>query len=127
MYDAMEAAKLKAERTYNAAADTFDAQPLGSWNRYGRRTVERLGLRHGAHVLDVCCGSGASALPAAQAVGRSGTVIAVDLANDLLELGRAKARAAGQQAILDALAANGVSRVGTNVIYAVAERASGSA
>jgi ubiquinone/menaquinone biosynthesis C-methylase UbiE len=95
MPDGLEAAKLKAERTYNAAADTFDAAPLGFWDRCGRGTVERLTLRRGARVLDVCCGSGASALPAARAVGPTGTVIAVDLAEDLLKLGRAKARAAG--------------------------------
>ena len=68
MTDALGAAKLKAEKTYNAAADNFDAEPLAFWDRYGRRTVERMQLRSGAHVLDVCCGSGASALPAAQAV-----------------------------------------------------------
>jgi ubiquinone/menaquinone biosynthesis C-methylase UbiE len=92
--DALDAAKLKAEKTYNAAADTFDAEPLGFWDRYGQRTVERLKLRSGAQVLDVCCGSGASALPAAKAVGPTGAVIAVDLAECLLALGRAKAEAA---------------------------------
>ncbi len=99
MTDALEAAKLKAEKTFNAAADTFDAKPLGFWDRYGRRTVERLKLRSGAHVLDVCCGSGASALPATQAVAPTGTVIAVDLAEGLLALGRAKAKAAGLQGV----------------------------
>ena len=32
MTDAFEAAKLKAEKTYNAAADKFDAEPLGFWS-----------------------------------------------------------------------------------------------
>ena len=95
MSGALDAAKLKAEKTYNAASDNFDAEPLAFWDRYGRRTIERLGLQPGARVLDVCCGAGASALPAAQAVGPKGTVIAVDLAEELLKLGRAKADAAG--------------------------------
>lgn len=95
MNDALEAAKLKAEKTYNAASDYYDAEPLGFWERYGRRTVERMRLRRGARVLDVCCGTGASALPAAQAVGSEGTVIAVDLAEELLKVGRAKSKAAG--------------------------------
>jgi len=95
MTDALEAAKLKAAKTYNAAADTFDAEPLDFWARYGQRTVERLKLRSGAHVLDVCCGSGASAMPAAKAVGSTGTVIAVDLAERLLTLGRAKQKQLG--------------------------------
>ncbi len=94
MGDPLEAAKLKAEKTYNAASDCFDAEPLGFWSRYGRRTVERVGLRPGDRVLDVCCGTGASALPAAWAVGSEGSVIAVDLAEELLRLARAKSKAA---------------------------------
>ena len=46
-------------------------------------------------MLDVACGSGASALPAAERVGPSGSVLAVDLADRLLALGRAKAAARG--------------------------------
>jgi ubiquinone/menaquinone biosynthesis C-methylase UbiE len=42
-------------------------------------------------VLDVACGSGASALPAAVNVGTTGNVIAVDIAENLLNLGRSKA------------------------------------
>ncbi|HKC13093.1 MAG TPA: class I SAM-dependent methyltransferase [Vicinamibacteria bacterium] len=95
MVDPLEAAKLKAEQTYNAAADSFDAEPLAFWSRCGRRTIERLGLQPGQRILDVCCGTGASALPAAQAVGPGGHVIAVDLADELLKRGRAKARAGG--------------------------------
>lgn len=94
MTDARDAARQKAEITYNSAADAFDAAPLAFWDRYGTRTVDRLRLRRGAHVLDACCGTGASALPAARAVGATGSVVAVDLADDLLALGRAKARAA---------------------------------
>jgi ubiquinone/menaquinone biosynthesis C-methylase UbiE len=91
----MEAAKLKAAATYNAAADHFDAAPLAFWDRYGRRTVERLALADGARVLDVGCGSGASALPAAERVGAAGRVIGVDLAERLLRLAREKARGRG--------------------------------
>ncbi len=90
----LDAAKLKAEYTYNAAADTYDAQPLSFWNRYGRRTVQRLGLRDGDKVLDVCCGTGASALPAAEIVGSRGKVVAIDLAEELLKLGRRRAATA---------------------------------
>jgi ubiquinone/menaquinone biosynthesis C-methylase UbiE len=99
MSDPLAAAKLKAEKAYNAAADYFDAEPLGFWARYGRRTVERLRLHRGAHVLDVCCGTGASALPAAQTVGPEGQVIAVDLADELLKLGQANAQAAALKCV----------------------------
>jgi SAM-dependent methyltransferase len=88
----LEEAKAKAAAAYNAAADHFDHPVSSFWHRFGRRTVERLSLRPGEAVLDVCCGSGGSALPAAEAVGPQGKVVAVDLAERLLALGEAKAR-----------------------------------
>jgi ubiquinone/menaquinone biosynthesis C-methylase UbiE len=84
-------AKRRAQQTYNAAADFFDEPALSFWDRFGRATVDRLELRQGAVVLDACAGSGASALPAAERVGPSGKVVAVDLADNLLALARAKA------------------------------------
>ena len=83
----------KAERTYNFTADFFDDPALGFWDRCGRRTVRLLGLERGMRVLDVCCGTGASALPAAKAVGNGGRVIGVDLSENLLELAQQKANA----------------------------------
>ena len=85
-----EPAKLKAATTYNAAADHFDDGPLAFWDRYGRRTIERLRLKPGSAVLDVGCGSGASAIPAGKVVGPHGHIVGVDLAERLLAMGRAK-------------------------------------
>ncbi len=59
----------------NAAADLFDHPANTFWDRFGRKTIERLRLQPGQSVLDVCCGSGASAIPAAEAVGREGRVV----------------------------------------------------
>src|SRR4029077_14495800 len=87
--------KQRVAATYNATADHFDDDPLAFRERVGQRTVARLRLRPGAAVLDVACGSGASALPAAERVGPSGSVLAIDLADRLLALGRAKAAARG--------------------------------
>ena len=86
-----ENAQDRAAFTYNAAANFFDASPLGFWDYFGRRTIELASLPRGSRVLDVCCGTGASALPAAEAVGPTGKIIGVDLADDLLELARRKA------------------------------------
>src|SRR5215471_14484598 len=86
-----ENAQDRAAFTYNAAADFFDASPLSFWDYFGRRTIELASLSNGSRVLDVCCGSGASALPAAEAVGPKGNVIGVDLATQLLDLARTKA------------------------------------
>jgi len=90
-----EDAQQRAAQAYNAAADHYDHPVNSFWERYGRQTVERLGLLPGARVLDVCCGSGASALPAAEAVGPGGSVLGVDLAEGLLALARAKASSRG--------------------------------
>ena len=84
-------AKVKAASTYNSAADHFDDHPLAFWDVYGRKTVERLSLSPGSEVLDVTCGTGASALPSAEIVGPAGKVIGVDLAEGLLRMGREKA------------------------------------
>ena len=91
----LEKAKAKATDAYNAAADYFDHPVSSFWHRFGRRTVEVLQVRSGEIVLDVCCGSGGSALPAAEAVGPHGNIIAVDLAERLVALGERKASAQG--------------------------------
>lgn len=83
--------KLRAAAAYNAAADRYDDPRLSFWERFGRRTIDRLGLEPGMRVLDVCCGSGASALVAAERVGPEGRVIGVDLAENLVQRARVKA------------------------------------
>jgi len=95
MTDKTDDAKKKAASTYNAASDFYDHPANTFWSRYGRQTIERLQLAGGERVLDVCCGSGASAIPAAEGVGQTGTVIGVDLAENLLALARGKARERG--------------------------------
>ncbi len=89
--------RLKAAATYDAASDNFDAAPLGFWVRHGERAVQRLALKSGDWVLDVGCGTGASALPAAEVVGNSGQVIGIDVAENMLALARSKAAAQGLQ------------------------------
>lgn len=82
---------LRASRTYGAAADHYRLGSLAFWDRFGAATVARLPLRAGDAVLDLCCGAGASAIPAARTVGPGGCVLGVDVAGPLLELGRSKA------------------------------------
>lgn len=87
--------QVQLEITYNHAADHYDCAPLSFWDRFGRRTVERLALAPGMSVLDVCCGMGGAALPAAERVGPTGQVVAVDLAQNLLDKGSKRAAERG--------------------------------
>jgi ubiquinone/menaquinone biosynthesis C-methylase UbiE len=93
--DPLQQAKVKAAAAYDAASDHFDDVPLSFWDRIGRRTVERLALAPNSNVLDVGCGTGASALPAARVVGPNGLVIGADLAERLLDRARDKAKTLG--------------------------------
>jgi ubiquinone/menaquinone biosynthesis C-methylase UbiE len=95
----LEEAKTKAAMTYNAAADYFDHPVSSFWHCFGRQTIERIALRPGERVLDVCSGSGGSALPAAERVGSDGQVVASDLAERLIALAAAKAQTKGLENI----------------------------
>lgn len=88
-------ANFKTIETYNAAAQLFDAEPLSFWDRHGRAAVKRARIEAGNRILDVGCGTGASALPAAELAGTSGEVIGVDAAQNMLVHAREKAAAQG--------------------------------
>jgi len=81
----------RAERAFGAAADHYTVAALGFWDRFGSATVSRLQLAPGMTVLDLCCGAGGSAIPAAHAVGPAGRVLGIDIAEPLLALARARA------------------------------------
>lgn len=91
----LDATKVTAANTYNAAADVYADEALSFWDRFGGRTVERMSLRPGDRVLDVCSGAGASALPAAARVLSDGHVLGIDLAENLLRIARDKSRQQG--------------------------------
>ena len=84
----------RAARTYGAAAGHYRLAALSFWDRFGAATVSRLRLAPGGTVLDLCCGAGASAIPAARVVGPAGRVLGIDIAAPLLNL--ARTRAAGE-------------------------------
>jgi SAM-dependent methyltransferase len=87
--------KAMSAATDAAAADHFDDPALSFWDRFGRRTIAGIGLRPGDQVFDACCGTGASALPAAHIVGTAGRVLGFDVAEPALALARAKAQRQG--------------------------------
>jgi SAM-dependent methyltransferase len=84
-------AVLKSKLRATWMAGDFD-QIAKSYERGAAEFVARLDLRPGMRVLDVACGTGNLALPAARA---GATVTGVDIAPNLLDAGRARARAEG--------------------------------
>lgn len=80
-------------RTYTRAADHFDALPF--WHHFGQRTVDLLAPAPGSDVVDLFCGTGASAIPAARTVGPTGSVLGIDITPALLEVARARATREG--------------------------------
>lgn len=58
------------------------------WQPLADRLVAHAQLQANDWVLDVCCGTGTSAYPAALAVGSSGRVDAIDISSAMIELAR---------------------------------------
>ncbi|MCU1573346.1 MAG: UbiE protein [Micrococcaceae bacterium] len=76
----------------------FEAWSETLWDPVARDLVAAAALLPGERVLDACCGTGAATLPAAEAVGNSGSVDGVDLSTGLLRLAAAKL---GRQRVLN--------------------------
>ncbi|MBB2910768.1 SAM-dependent methyltransferase [Streptosporangium becharense] len=89
----MEPAKVGA--IFDATHAEFALLSPHLWDPIGEASVAAAGIGPGDRVLDVCCGAGASAIPAAAASGASGSVDAIDLAESLLEQGRRRAAVRG--------------------------------
>lgn len=70
---------------FDTAASDFERLGVHLWNPIGEHTVDQLQLVPGERVLDACCGTGASALPAALRVGPGGQVDAIDLSPPMIE------------------------------------------
>lgn len=66
-----------------AAADFAELRP-DLWGPVAQATLDVSRPARGERVLDACCGDGSSAIPAARAVGPTGSVDAVDLSPGLL-------------------------------------------
>lgn len=78
---------------YDQGAADFERLSPVLWNTVGNLLAAAAQLDFGDRVLDACCGTGASAIPAAQFVGSEGLVDGVDLSPGLLQLAEDKSEA----------------------------------
>ena len=76
---------------YDDGAADFERLAPSLWNPMGNALVAAADIALGDRVLDACCGSGATTIPAAQFAGPNGVVDGVDLSGELLALNQAKA------------------------------------
>lgn len=77
--------KQRVTAVFNRVASGYDKEALRFFPFCADRLIARLQPARGAKVLDVATGTGAAAVAAAQAVGPSGRVIGIDLAEEMLE------------------------------------------
>ncbi|MEU4745531.1 class I SAM-dependent methyltransferase [Actinosynnema sp. NPDC023658] len=75
----------EVRRAFDAAAVDFTALGRHLWGPIGAATVAAADPKPGDRVLDACCGTGASAVPAARSVGPGGLVDAVDRSGPMVE------------------------------------------
>lgn len=76
---------------HDDGAAEFERLAPSLWNPMGNALVAAAEITLGDRVLDACCGSGATTIPAAQFAGPDGQVDGVDLSAGLLALNQAKA------------------------------------
>jgi len=67
----------------------FEAWSDKLWDPMGRDVAKAAAILPGEKVLDACCGTGAATIPAALAVGPTGSVDGVDLSTGLLRMAAA--------------------------------------
>ncbi|MCC6748823.1 MAG: class I SAM-dependent methyltransferase [Deltaproteobacteria bacterium] len=94
----MDATALKAQQhaTWTGAAPGWrrhDARLAGITRSVSERLIAE--LRPGQRVLDIACGTGEPALPAAERVGPTGYVLATDFVAEMVAFAREKAVARG--------------------------------
>ncbi len=80
---------------YSRMAEAYDANVVPRFVPFSERLIQRAGLRPHTTVLDVGTGTGLAALLAAKAVGGTGLVVGIDLADGALAVAQSKAARLG--------------------------------
>ena len=94
MNDDAAARKARAKTQFNTVAAQYDAGP-GCFAHFGRRLVTAAEIQPGQRVLDVASGRGAVLFPCAELVGRTGEVVGVDLADEMVRAANEEAARRG--------------------------------
>ena len=101
--------KAGAKRQFNTVAPDYDAGPR-CFAHFGRRLVAAAEIQPGQRVLDVASGRGAVLFPCAERVGRTGEVVGVDLAEEMVRTTNEEAARRGMSVQVAASAGTGMRR-----------------
>jgi ubiquinone/menaquinone biosynthesis C-methylase UbiE len=77
--------KRRLAALFTLISGDYDQGGVDFFSTFGAALVEFAGMQRGERVLDVGCGRGAVTFPAAEAVGESGHVEAIDIAPGMVE------------------------------------------
>ena len=94
----MSAADMKARefQSWSSVAPGWrkhDKRLTDAFHGVSTALLDKAGIKAGHHVLDVACGTGEPAIPAAQRVGPAGKVFATDLVAGMVAFAKEKAQA----------------------------------
>jgi ubiquinone/menaquinone biosynthesis C-methylase UbiE len=78
------------KEVFDAASPSYGEEGASFFNYFGQALVHYAVLSEGEHVLDVACGKGAVAFPAAERVGPEGRVVAIDFSEKMIEEAKRK-------------------------------------
>ena len=90
--------KAKEHHTWSSVTPGWrkhDGRLTQSFEIVSTTLLDKAGVRPGSQVLDVACGTGEPAIPAARRVGPGGRVLATDFVAGMIDFAREKAAAAG--------------------------------
>jgi O-methyltransferase/aklanonic acid methyltransferase len=79
-----QASQIGAIGVFNRAASNYDSHGPRFFSQLGRRLVEVARVTPGTKVLDIAAGRGAVLFPAADQVGPKGSVVGIDLAENMV-------------------------------------------
>ena len=92
---AKEPFKQSMERWYSDYAKTYDRD--GYHTRIAERLIEKLDVREGDRILDIATGTGLAGFAALRKAGQSGSLVAVDISPEMLEVAARDAESEGLQ------------------------------
>ncbi|MBI2071233.1 MAG: methyltransferase domain-containing protein [Elusimicrobia bacterium] len=90
----------ESKEAWNRAARNYDEKIARRFfERFALAMADWARLKPGENILDVACGSGIVSFAAAQQIGSSGSILGIDLSNEMIQLAQERAKGMNVQQI----------------------------